>query len=841
MSDKKIVDDYYSQAQKDANSDTNADKKPKFQIKWKIKVKKDSPNEESVQNVQENKSEVKEIQKPKEKQKVFKPTLEISQKSEPKAPSIVASSSWVKKEYFTKKGIETKQTQKTNEQRPRPEGQRSFSNFKKPKTDDTTPATPRPAGAGFQKEGGYSTGLSNNNSSSWSGSAPAFRVYEDRKDSKFPGKKTTKSFDEKGEDKAKKLFKKDKSNKYGKNILMEDDDSGFSRSNKIKQVKKEEKNVEDIVQNLTDRTWETVIISDISSVKELSEKIWVPLMKLITEFMKNGMKVTINSKVDYDTAAIIAEAFNIKLQKDISAGFGVEDMLSGNISALLVEEDKSLLTPRAPVISIMGHVDHGKTSLLDYLRKSKVADKEAGWITQSIGAYQVVYNHQKITFLDTPGHEAFTIMRARGAKSTDIAILVVAADEWVKPQTIESINHAREAGLKIVVAITKIDKEGANIDNVKSGLSANGLLSEDWGGDIPMVGVSSKSGQGIDELLEIILLVSEMEELKANPNRYAVGTILESHLDMKLGPVSTVLINTGTLRKWDSIVCKWSYGKVKLLKNDHFKNIDEAGPSSPVLVVGLDSVSDGGDIVQVVSDIEKARTKALEYKELMSSKKSLSSSSIDLIMSKIKSGNLKQLKAVVKADTNGSLEAIKGALIKLSTEETRVTIIHSGVWNITEWDVLMCQWSSALLIWFNVELLGNTKNVIEDTKIEYISSKVIYHITERVEKIVTGMLDPKEVEIALWEATVWGIFFEGDGFMILGLKLKADNKIERNTQARIIRKDKAMGSGKIENLKSGIIDVNDLEGPIECWIKLKTDVKIEMWDVLEIYKVEIQK
>lgn len=805
MSDKKIVDDYYSQVKQAQSDDTNKEKKPKFQIKWKIKIKKDSSNEEASLPVPEIKKTIKKV----EEKKVI---TKVDESNKTKL-------SW-KKEYFKEKWLK-KQTQ----------------NFQKPKFENKKSNEVKTTNWTFKKEWDYSTRVLNKEPE-W------FKLQEWKKENKFFIKTKSKFNSKKDEEekKAKKPFKKDKSNKYSKNIFLEeDDDFYFSRSNKIKHVKKEEKKLEDIVQNLTDRTWETVIIPDILSVKELSEKIWVPLIKLITEFMKNGMKVNLNSKVDYETASIIAENFQIKLQKDMSAWFWVEDILTWDISSLLNEDDKSLLVKRPPVISIMWHVDHGKTSLLDYLRKTKVADKEAGWITQSIWAYQVEYKWEKITFLDTPGHEAFTIMRARWAKSTDIAILVVAADEWVKPQTIESINHAREAGLKIVVAITKIDKEWANIDNVKSWLSSQWLIPEDWGWDIPMIWVSSKTGAWIDELLEIILLVSEMEELKANPNRQAVWTILESHLDTKLWPVSTILINTWTLKKWDSIVCKWSYWKVKVLKNDHFKNIEQAWPWSPVLVVWLNAVNDWWSIVQVVSDIEKAKAKALEYNKLIASKKSAASSSIDLIMSKIKSWNLKQLKLVIKADTNWSLEAIKWALLKLSTNETKITIIHSWVWNITEWDVLMCQWSSAILIWFNVELLGNTKNIIEDTKIEFISSKVIYHITERVEKIVTWMLDPKEVEIILWEATVWWIFFEWEWFMILWLKIKVDNKIEKNANVKIIRGDKFVWNWKIENLKSWIIDVNDLKWPIECWIKLKTDTKVEMWDVLEIYKNKIQK
>lgn len=827
MTDKKIVDDYYSQNQVSSQAGIDGkDKKQKLTLKWKIKTRKDEmkPTSESweSENITPKEYSVKKV-------KVKKPVIEfhtswtspkweIDKTIETNISEI--SSSTGKKEYFTSKWQEQK------------------DNSKKQKEGYTTQ---------YKKTLDNKT-AENKTQNSWYIRTSTDWLFDTKKETKVSVLKTKQKpfWDKKIEKKedewvAKKAFKKDKSAKYSKNIIIEEDDFTFSRSNKIKQLKKEDKKIEDIQQTLTDRTWETVVIPEILTVKELSEKIWVPLMKLITEFMKNGMKVTINSKIDFDTASIIVENFSIKLQKDISSWFGVEDMLSWNIATLLQEEDKTLLEVRPPVVSIMWHVDHGKTSLLDYLRKTKVVDKEAWWITQSIGAYQVEYNNQKITFLDTPWHEAFTVMRARGAKSTDVAILVVAADEGVKPQTVESINHAREAELQMIVAITKIDKEGANLDNVKAWLSQHGVLSEDWGGDVPMVGVSSKTWAWIDELLELILILAEMSQLTANINRLAVGTVLESHLDTKLWPVSTLLINTGTLKKWDSIVCKWSYGKVKVMKSDLGKNIDSATPSTPVLVVWLDNVCEWGDIVQVVSDIEKARWKALEYKELMAHKKSASSSSIDMIMSKIKSWTLKQLKVVVKSDTNWSLEAVKWALLKLSTSDIKITIIHSWVWNITEWDVLMCQWSSAVLIWFNVDLLGNTKNIVEDLQIEYIASKIIYHITERVEKIVSGMLDPKEVEIKLWYAEIGWIFYEGEWFMILWLKLKSDSKIERHAQVRVARKDKYLGLGKIENLKSWIIDVVDLEGPIECWIKLKTDVMIELWDSLEIFKVEVQK
>lgn len=668
--------------------------------------------------------------------------------------------------------------------------------------------------------------------------------FNDAVDSSRPlknSKKSKKHVETKKDDNevnAKKIFGHKKTRGKIKNL---DEDFTFSKTNKLAKRKKEEKKVEDIQQNLTDRTGETVVLPDVLSLKEFSEKIGVTLPMLMAEFMKNGMMVNINSKVDFDTASIVADAFNIKVQRDNSSWVKVEDILEGNIADLLKEDDTSVLSERSPVISIMGHVDHGKTSLLDHIRSSKVTEWEAGWITQSIGAYQVEHQDKKITFLDTPGHEAFTVMRARGAKSTDIAILVVAADEWVKPQTIESINHAKEADIPVVVAINKMDKEGANPDHVKGQLSEHGLVPEDWGGDTPMVPVSAHTGFGIDDLLEIILLVAEMKELKANPDRNAIATVIESHLDTKLGPVATVLLNTGSINQWDNIVCQESYGKVKVLK-DHFgKNIKFAGPSQPVLIVGLDKVVEWGDVLQVVSSPDVARQKSIEYKEILLRNKQKSASGLDLLMSKIKAGNLKQLKVIVKADTNGALEAMKWALEKLSTPETSVNVIHSWVWSITEGDILMGQWSEAILIGFSVDVLSSAKGTLDSSGVEFIHSDIIYHITERIEKIVTGMLDPKEVEIVLGRARVWGIFYTSKEFMILGLTLQPENKIENGAQIRVLRKKKMMGHGKVDSLKQWTLEVKELEGPIECGIKFTWDMQPEIWDDLELYKIEIQK
>ena len=634
-----------------------------------------------------------------------------------------------------------------------------------------------------------------------------------------------------------KLFSK--SQKY-KNKF--DDDGGFTRSNKLKGKKKAEKNVEDIAQNLKTRTWETVVVGEFLSLKEFSEKIWVPLSWLIAEFMKNGMMMTINSQIDFDTAALIAEAFEVTLEKDTEGSIGIDEIAAWNIKDFLVEDDISKLEDRPPVVSIMGHVDHGKTSLLDYIRKAKVASWEAGWITQSIGAYQVEYKEKKITFLDTPGHEAFTIMRSRWAKSTDIAILVVAADEWVKPQTIESISHAKEAGIPVIVAINKMDKEWANPDHIKWQLSEHGLTPEDWGGDTPMVPVSAISGFGIEDLLEIITLVAEMQELKANPNRMGVATILESHLDMQLGPVATVLVNTGTIEKWSSVVCGSSYGKVKVLKDYNSKGVKFAIPGMPVLLVGLDKVAEGGDILQVVSGIDVARQKSIEYQEFLSNQKKMWSSQLDILMSKIKSWNLKHLKIVLKSDTNGSLEAIRNALLKLSTEETSVSVIHSGVGNITEGDVLMCGGSSAILVWFWVSVWVNAKQALEDSWVEFIESKIIYHITERIEKIVTWMLDPKEVEVILCHAKVKALFYTSKKFLIVGIGIMwEDETIENKAKVRVIRGDKVVGKGMIDSLKQWVEEVHKLEGPIECGIKLVGTKEVQEKDIIEVYKVIIEK
>ncbi len=798
MPDKKIVDDYYANInsnESNSSSWENNSKKPKVVAKKKIVVKKPASKKETGSS------------------SVSKKTNTKDKKEEQNQNQVNKWNNQAKK----KRVVQKIEVIKREDRKDKPNVKKTNNNSSPKKTtDDKTSFVPS---VNLNKE--------------W------WRNFSKNK-TKWPKGKSLKSENEEGIKKPWKTKFKNQKTRW-KVRLWKDDEVVFTRSNKIQKTKKKEKDVEDIQQNLIEKRWETVVVPEALSLKELSEKFWVVLPKLIAEFMKNWLMVNINSKIDYETAAIIWESFDIKVEKEKWEWASVEDILIWDISHFLSEDDPSKLEPRSPVVSIMGHVDHWKTSLLDHIRKSKVASWEAGWITQSIWAYQAETDNWNITFLDTPWHEAFTVMRARWAKSTDIAILVVAADEWVKPQTIESINHAKEADIPVIVAINKMDKVWANPDHVKWQLAENWLLPEDWGGDTPMVPVSAISWFWVDDLLEMILLVSEMRELKANPNRNWVATILESHLDPNLWPVATVLINTWTVNSWDNIVCQDSYGKVKILKNYLNQKIKFAKPWEPVLIVWLDKVVDWWDILQVVNSWDIAKDKALEYKELLEKQKKESASGLDLLMSKIKAWNLKQLKIILKADTNWSLEAIKASLLKLSTEETSVSVIHSWVWSITEWDILMWQWSDAILVWFNVWVLPTAKYSLESSGVEYISSDIIYHITERIEKIITWMLDPKEVEVILWRAKVGWIFFTEKKFMILWLILSEWNKIENKAKVRIIRKKKFIWNWVIDSLKQWTLEVKEVEWPIECWIKLTTSVKVEEWDELEVYKIEIHK
>lgn len=621
------------------------------------------------------------------------------------------------------------------------------------------------------------------------------------------------------------------------------DDGSFRRAHKTA-GKKKEKSLEEVKQVLVDRTGQEVSIPEVISVKEFSDKIGVPVAKVIGELMKNGVLVNLNAPIDYDTCYLIGETFGIKISKEISENVSVSDLMDGNIEDLIHEDNPDRLVTRSPIISVMGHVDHGKTSILDYIRNSSVVSGEAGGITQKIGAYQVTKNDKRITFLDTPGHEAFTIMRARGAKLTDIAVIVIAADEGMKPQTIESINHAKEAEVPIIVAVNKMDKPGANVDMIKGQLAEQGLQPEDWGGSTVVVPVSAHTGLGIENLLEMILLQSDLLDLKANPDRPAVATVIEAHLDQKLGSVATILINSGTINKTDNIVCASAYGKVRTLKDYKSRNVDKAGPGTPVQITGLSDVVVGGDILQVVSSPEMASERAKDF-SLAKNKKSIHAfegASLGMLMSRLKSGALKQLKIVLKTDTGGSLEALKAALVKLSTPETQVVFIHAAVGDVNQSDVMMAGTSQALLIAYNVGVVPSAKQALSQSKIEFIDKKVIYHVLEKVEAIITGMIDIRYDDVDIGIAKVKAIFYTGknNSMMIVGLGVET-GKVEPRAKVRVIRGDRKVGSGEVANLKKGPLDVIEaLEGE-ECGINFKGDVKIEEGDVLEFYKLVQRK
>ncbi len=599
---------------------------------------------------------------------------------------------------------------------------------------------------------------------------------------------------------------------------------------------KQEKNIDDIKQTLVDRSGQEVEVGDFLTVKEFSDKIGIPLARIIGELMKNGIVVNINSQIDFDTCFLIAEGFDIKVKKSHSTDSNITDLMDGNIEALLAGDDPAEKVARPPIISVMGHVDHGKTSILDSIRKTSVASGEAGGITQKIGAYQIERNGREITFLDTPGHEAFALMRSRGAKLTDIIILAVAADEGLKPQTIESINLAKEAGVPVVVAINKMDKPGADPDAVKRALSEHELVPEDWGGETICVPCSAKTGMGIDTLLDMVLLVADLKQLKANPDRPGVGTVIESHLDPGQGVIANILVNAGTFHRGDAVFCGSACGKIRTMKDSAGKNVSEATPSMPVQITGLDEVPEGGQIMQVFPTLEAAREKTQAFK-LASSSKSVNKfeqASLMNLMGRLKTGTLQHLKIVLKADSNGSLEALKSSLQKITAKDVAVKIIHSGIGAVNESDVLMAGTSAALLIAFNVPVVSNATDTLSKSKIEFITDKVIYRIIEKVESIATGMIDIKYDQVLVGEGKALKIFYTGEKMQIVGLSVISGN-IQKGAQLKVIRHDRVAASGKVENLKEGVYEVNQVEEGKECGIQFKSESRIEVGDSLEFY------
>lgn len=578
-------------------------------------------------------------------------------------------------------------------------------------------------------------------------------------------------------------------------------------------------------------------IPEAITVKEFSEKTGLNPVKVIGELMKNGILANINQMIDFETASIIADDFRIKLKrKRVDAK--AEDILSGNLEMLLKEGDERDLVVRPPIVTIMGHVDHGKTKLLDAIRETDVASTEAGGITQHIGAYQIEKNGRKITFIDTPGHEAFAAMRARGAKITDIVILVVAADEGVKPQTLEALNHAKEAGVPIIVAINKIDKEDINIDRVKAQLAEQGLQPEDWGGKTIMAPVSAVTGQGIPMLLEMILLVADMDPLKANPNRPAVATVVESHLDKSMGPVATVLVNTGTLRIHDPIVCGDIYGRVKIMKNHLGVSLESAPPATPVRIAGLDATPGVGDIIQVVKSMEEAHHKAEQIALLREGMNIKSAAAgLERIMSAIQAGKLKTLKVVAKTDALGSLEALKLSLAQVKKDEVSIKIIHSGVGAITETDVMMAAASQGIVVGFNTYAGAHVKEVANREGVQIFTYQIIYHLIDDLKKILSGLLEPEVTEVTLGRAEVRKVFLTERKSMIIGCRI-VSGKVENKTRVKIFRGEERIGDGVIGSLKRNNDIVHELGEGNDCGIKYEGEVKLQEGDTLESWKEE---
>ena len=576
----------------------------------------------------------------------------------------------------------------------------------------------------------------------------------------------------------------------------------------------------------------SIALPEVMTIRELAERIDVPASKVVEKLFMQGILATVNQEIDYEKAEEIALEFNCIAEQEEKVDV-IAELLKEE------EEDENTLISRPPVVCVMGHVDHGKTSLLDAIRETHVTDREAGGITQHIGASVVQINGQKITFLDTPGHEAFTAMRMRGANSTDIAILVVAADDGIMPQTIEAISHAKAAGIEIIVAINKIDKESANIDYVKQGLAEQGLIPEDWGGSTICVPVSARTGEGITELLEMVLLTADILELKANPKRKARGLVIEAQLDKGRGAVATVLVQKGTLKVGEPIAAGSSYGKVRAMIDDKGRRVKEAGPSTPVEILGLNSVPNAGEVFVACDSDKDARSFADTFVSQNREKmleETRSRMSLDDLFSQIQTGNLKELELIVKADVQGSVEAVKQSLTKLSNEEVVVKVIHGGVGAINESDVSLASASNAIIIGFNVKPDVAAKATAEQEHVDIRLYSVIYKAIEDIEAAMKGMLDPIFEEKVIGHAEVRQIFKASGVGNIAGSYI-LDGVFERNCKVRITREGKQIFEGDLASLKRFKDDVKEVKAGYECGLVFEGFNDIAEFDVVEAYKM----
>lgn len=631
--------------------------------------------------------------------------------------------------------------------------------------------------------------------------------------------------------KQKQSFEKHSENNNNIYVL---DDEGFEEtimgSRKLIKKKKEVKTV------VAPKITHAVLTSREITIKDLSEKIGKPVTEIVKKLMLLGIMATINSTIDFDTCELICSDFGITLELKLDKSYE-EKMIDA-----AQDNDEKNLVKRPPVVTVMGHVDHGKTSLLDAFRKTNVVSGEAGGITQKIGAYQITFNNEKITFIDTPGHAAFTAMRARGAEVTDIAILVVAADDGIMPQTVEAINHIKAAKVPMIVAINKMDKPEANPDRVKQQLTEHGILPEEWGGDAICIPISAKTGMGLDELKKMILLVAEMEDLKANPDRKATGVIIEAELDKARGPVATVLVQNGTLKIGDTIVSGITYGKVKAMFDENGKPVKKAPPSTPVAVMGFNDVPSSGDQVFAVED---SLSKQVIHERINKIKeeraKQTSGVSADDFMSRIHEGNLKNLNIIIKADTQGSVEALKGSLEAIRNEEVKVVTIHSGAGAITESDLILAQTTGSTIIAFNIKIPSKTQQLADSLKVNIIESKIIYDVVDQITKMSKGMMAVKYEEKYIGTAEIRAVFKLSSAGKIAGSYV-TDGKIQRNAIAKIKRNGNIVFETSVESLKIVKDEKAEVARGFECGVKFKDNFDFQEGDIVEYYvKEEVKR
>ncbi len=609
--------------------------------------------------------------------------------------------------------------------------------------------------------------------------------------------------------------------------LKKKSDSKEDISAKKKEMYKNKKHLQE---NTAKQDDNTIIYEEGMTVAKLSEKLNVSATEVIKKLISLGVMASLNNTISFDDAEMIAIDYNKVLKNE-----DTQDKI--NFEKLEINDDPKDLVERGPVVTIMGHVDHGKTSLLDYIRHSRVIDGEFGGITQHIGAYQIEHNGKKITFIDTPGHAAFTEMRARGASITDIVIIIVAADDGVMPQTIEAIDHAKAANVPIIVAINKIDKPGADVDKVIAEVAEHNLIPEEWGGDTIFAKISAKTGQGIPELLESIQLVSEISELKANPNRYALGTVIESKLDKAMGATVTLLVQNGTLRLGDPIVVGTTYGRVRTLKNDLGEEVVEALPSTPVEITGLNEVPEAGDRFMAYSSEKEARTIGENRKEQAKLKKNKNNNAptLDDIFNRIKEG-AKEINVVLKTDVTGTEEAVKNALEKIEVEDVRVKVIRSSVGAVSESDIVLASASNAIVIGFNVRPNNKTIEIAKEYGVDIRLYNIIYKLVEDLEDAMKGMLDPEFEEEVLGQAEVRQLFKFSKVGTIAGCMI-TDGVVTNNAKARIIRDGVVIFDGNINSIQRGKDQAKEVKKGIECGITIEKYNDIKIGDIIEAYKV----